>query len=164
MASSWRAWRWTTPWRASRESGVPVRILGVDFGERRVGLAVSDPTGTLATPVDTILRRRGKRPPFKAICEAAEAHQAEKVVLGLPLTPAGEENEWCREVRRVGAVLAERTGLPVVFVDERYSSREAERRVRTSGLPRGRREEKERVDAGAAAVILQAYLDGVPSR
>lgn len=141
-----------------------MRILGVDFGERRVGLAVSDPTGTLASPVDTIHRRKGKRPPVRAIGEAAEAHQVEKVVMGLPLTPAGEEDEWCREVRRVGGILAERTGLPVVFVDERYSSWEAERRVRTSGLPRGRRQEKDRVDAGAAAVILQAYLDGVPAR
>lgn len=141
-----------------------MRVLGVDFGERRVGLAVSDPTGTLASPVDTLLRRRGKRPPLKAICEVAEAHEVEKIVVGLPLTPAGEENAWCLEVRRVGDALAERTGLPVVFVDERFSSREAERRIRSSGLSRGRREEKDRVDAGAAAVILQAYLDGAPPR
>ena len=73
---------------------------------------MSDPTGTLASPVETLLRRRGKRPPLKAICEVADAHQVEKIVLGLPLTPGGEEDEWCREVRRVGDGLAEVEASP----------------------------------------------------
>lgn len=141
-----------------------MRILGVDYGERRVGVALSDPTGTLASPLETLRRRAGKRPPVQALADLAAAHGAEKIVVGLPLTPAGVEDEWCHEVRALGEALAARTGLDVVFVDERFSSVQAERRIRTSGLPRGRREEKDRVDAGAAAVILQSFLDGAPPR
>lgn len=141
-----------------------MRVLGIDFGEKRVGMAVSDPTGTLASPVGTLQRRRGKRPPVQALAQTALEHEVTRIVMGLPLTLRGEEDAWCREVRAVGAALAERTGLPVVYVDERFTSRQAERNIRESGLPRHRREEKARVDAGAAAVILQAFLDGAPLR
>lgn len=141
-----------------------MRILGIDYGERRVGLALSDPTGTLATPQDVILRRPGKRPPLKRIEEFARLHGVEKVVVGLPLTLQGEEDAWCAEVRQVGDALALRLGVPVLYVDERFSSVQAERAVRSAGLPRKRREEKARVDAGAAAVILQAFLDGAPEQ
>lgn len=125
---------------------------------------MSDLTGTLASPVGTLTRRAGKRPPVAAMAEAAREHEVEEIVMGLPLMLDGEEDAWCREIRRVGELLAERTGLPVHFVDERFSSTVAERLVRSSGLKKGDREEKGRVDAGAAAVILQAYLDGVPAR
>lgn len=141
-----------------------MRSLGIDFGERRVGIAVSDPTGTLASPVGVITRRAGKRPPVAAMADAAREQEVGQIVMGLPLMLNGEEDAWCAEVRRVGDLLAERTGLPVHYVDERFSSSEAERRIRSSGLPRGERERKDRVDAGAATVILQAFLNGVPSR
>jgi putative holliday junction resolvase len=139
-----------------------VRALGVDFGERRVGLAVSDPTGTLASPLPSLRRRRGKRPPIRALEGVAEAHQVEALVFGLPLELTGQESDWSREVRGVGEALAARLRLPVHFVDERLTSVRAERLVRSSGLPRGRREEKERVDAGAAVLILQQWLDARP--
>lgn len=135
------------------------RFLAVDYGERRVGLALSDPTGTIATPLPTLLRRRGKRPPVAAIAALAEAHEAAGLVVGLPLTPAGDESDWTREVRSFGTALGERTGLPVAYIDERMTSLRAERAVRSLGLPRHRREEKDRVDAAAAVLILQAYLD-----
>ena len=136
----------------------------MDYGLRRIGLAVSDPTGTLASPVGTLRRRRGKRPPLKALAEAADRHEVERIVVGLPLPLAGGENEWCKEVRTVGAALAERSGRPVVFVDERFTSKQAERAVRSSGLKKREREDKERIDAGAAALILQAFLDGAPTQ
>lgn len=129
-----------------------------------MGLAVSDPTGVLASPVGTLQRRVGKRPPLRAMEEAVARYEVEKIVVGLPLTLRGEEDEWCREVRSVGDALSDRTGLPVAYVDERFTSRQAERKIRDSGLPRQRRQEKDRVDAGAAAVILQAFLDGAPVR
>lgn len=139
-------------------------MLGVDYGMRRVGLALSDPTGTLASPLTTLRRRRGKRPPVAAVAELARTHEAEGIVVGLPLTLRGEEDDWCAEVRRFGEALAERTGLPVTWVDERFTSVQAERAVRSAGLPRSEREDKARVDAGAAAVILQTWLDGAPAR
>lgn len=135
------------------------RILGVDYGERRIGLAVSDPLGIIAHPLPTLQRRRGKRPPVAAVARLAEEHEAEAIVVGLPLTPAGEESEWTEEVRTFGAGLAQRTGLPVSFLDERMTSARAERAVRSLGLPKRQREEKGRVDAAAAILILQAYLD-----
>jgi len=140
-----------------------MRALGVDFGEIRVGLALSDETGTLASPLGTLRRRRGKRPPLKALEELAGKHDVDRVVFGLPLELDGTESEWTREVRQVGEALGRRLGLPVHFVDERLTSVQAERLVRASGLRRSQREEKARVDAGAAVLILQRWLDGIKS-
>jgi putative Holliday junction resolvase len=136
------------------------RILGIDFGERRVGLAISDPTGTIAQPLPALTRRRGKRPPVEAIARIAEEHGATDIVIGLPLTLEGEESDWTREVRAFGERLAQRTGLPVHYVDERLTSVRAERTVRSLGLPKRERERKTRVDTIAAMLLLQAYLDG----
>lgn len=136
-----------------------MRVLGVDWGERRIGVAVSDPTGTIARPRTTVTRRAGKRPPYAALERIAEAEEVEAVVFGLPLTAGGDEDEWCAEVRRAGEELGRRLERPVHFVDERMTSARAERAVRGIGLPRSRREEKGRIDAAAAALILQAWLD-----
>ncbi|MDX1646772.1 MAG: Holliday junction resolvase RuvX [Longimicrobiales bacterium] len=135
------------------------RTLGIDYGERRIGMAVSDPTNTLATPLETLVRRAGKRPPIKKMAEVGARHDVGRVVVGLPLGLDGEENAWCAEVRAMGRKLAERLDVPVVFVDERMTSVRAERAVRSGGLPKSRREEKGRVDAAAAQLILQAWLD-----
>lgn len=135
------------------------RLLGIDFGERRIGLAISDPTGTIAQPLPTLLRRRGKRPPVAEIARIAQTHGAEGAVIGLPLNLAGDENDWSAEVREFGRKLAERAGIPVAYIDERMTSVMAERTVRSLGLKRSAREQKERVDATAAMLILQAWLD-----
>ncbi len=136
------------------------RSLGIDYGERRVGIAVSDPTGTIATPLSTVKRRRGKRPPVAKIARLAEEYDVGELVLGLPLTLEGTDSEWTREVRDFGSKLAERCGLPLALVDERMTSVRAERAVRHGmGLKRSEREEKERVDAAAAVLILQTHLD-----
>ncbi len=136
-----------------------MKALGVDFGEVRIGLALSDETGTLASPLPTLRRRRGKRPPLSTLCELAEAHEVEALIFGLPLELSGDEGPWAREVRSVGEALALRLRLPVHFVDERLTSVRAEREVRSSGLRRSQREEKGRVDARAAVLILQQWLD-----
>jgi putative Holliday junction resolvase len=136
------------------------RILAVDYGERRIGLAVSDPTATIATPLPTLLRRRGKRAPAAAILEIAHTNEAAEIVLGLPLTLAGDDSDWTREVRAFGDTLAQRSGLPVHFIDERMTSVRAEQAVRSVGLKRTQRAEKGRVDAAAAMLILQIFLDG----
>lgn len=137
-----------------------MRALGVDFGEKRIGLAVSDPTGTLASPLETVTRRRGKRPPWRRMGELARAHEVGQAVVGLPLGSDGEENEWCAEVRRLGTELERRLEIPVVYVDERMTSVLAEQAIRSIGLKKSDREEKGRIDAAAAALILQSWLDG----
>jgi putative holliday junction resolvase len=135
------------------------RVLGIDYGERRIGLAISDPTATIAQPLPTLERRRGKRPPVAPLARLAQEQGVGAIVVGLPLTPAGDESDWTSEVRAFGTALAERTGLPVAYMDERMTSARAERAVRSMGLARRQREEKGRVDAAAAMLILQAYLD-----
>lgn len=135
------------------------RVLAVDYGERRVGLALSDPLAMIAGPLPTLLRRKGKRPPVARIARLVEENDVAELVIGLPLDLSGEETDWTREVREFGDRLAERTGLPVAYQDERMTSVRAERAVRSLGLSKGRREEKERIDAAAAMLILQAYLD-----
>jgi putative holliday junction resolvase len=135
------------------------RVLAVDYGERRVGLAVSDPTATIAQPLEVLVRRAGKRPPVQAVADIAAAHDVAHIVIGLPLTLAGDESDWTREVRDFGGRLAERTGCGVTFADERLTSVLAERAVRSLGLKKSQREQKERIDAAAAVLILQAHLD-----
>lgn len=147
-------------WRAFNGSSQKlVRVLGVDLGQKRIGLAVSDPTGVIAMPLETLRRREGKRFPFAKIESVAREYGVRHVVVGLPLDLLGTETEWCAEVRSLGERLAERLDVPVSFVDERLTSVRAERAVRSAGLPKRKREEKARVDAAAAQLILQAWLD-----
>ena len=135
------------------------RVLGIDFGERRVGLAVSDPSATIAQPLPTLLRRAGKRPPVAAITEIIQHNDVGEIVIGLPIDLNGEETDWTRSVREFGAKLQDRAGIPVAFLDERMTSVQAERAVRSIGLKRSEREQKHRVDAAAAVILLQTYLD-----
>jgi putative Holliday junction resolvase len=140
-----------------------LRVLGIDYGTRRIGLALSDPTGTIASPLPTLRRRAGKRPPLARLEEIARGHQVARLVVGLPLDLEGRETEWCAEVREVGDRLGSRLGLPVEYMDERMTSVRAERAVRSLGLRKAQREDKARVDAAAAILILQAWLDRAPS-
>lgn len=132
------------------------RYLALDWGERRIGLAVSDPSGTIASPAGHILRRAGKRPPIAEVIRRAEALEAQGFVAGLPLDEAGGETERSREVRSVGAALEARTGLPVILVDERYTTAIALRAVRELG---GKTKDRAGdVDSLAATVLLQHAL------
>jgi putative holliday junction resolvase len=132
------------------------RLLGIDYGERRVGLAISDPTGTIASPAGGILRRAGKRPPVAELVRRAEALEARGFVVGLPLDGNGDETPRSVEARVVGAELSKRTGLPVEFIDERYSTAVALRAIREMGG--SRKDRKADVDSLAATVILQQAL------
>lgn len=133
--------------------------MALDYGVRRIGVAVSDPTRTIASPLTTLVRRSGKRPPWAKIREILEEREITEIVVGLPLDLAGDEGEWAGEVREFGSELVRRFGLPVRWMDERLSSVRAEEAVRGIGLRKKERERKERVDAAAAAIILQDYLE-----
>mgnify|MGYP001421127541 FL=1 len=136
-----------------------MRVLGIDLGERRVGVAVSDPTGSIAQPLPTLRRRARRRMPLSTLQNLAEQYEVQEIVIGLPLAPSGGDTEWTRTVRETASKLEERSGLPVHLVDERFTSKAAERAVRNIGLPKKKREEKGRVDAAAAVLILQSWLD-----
>ena len=133
------------------------RYLAVDYGQKRVGLAISDELGIIASPAGYIARRAGKRPPLPEIVRRAEALGAKGFVIGLPLDGNGDETDWTREVRAMGAELEKRTGLPVRFLDERYTTSASLRAVREmGGSTRGRKGD---VDAMAAAILLQNALN-----
>jgi len=133
------------------------RWMSVDWGDRRIGLAISDPSGTIATPAGMIERRVGKRPPVAELVRRAEALEARAIVMGLPLDGDGEDTPRAVECRTVAAELARRTRLPVALLDERYTTAAALRGVRESGgNPRDRKQTD--IDALAAGVLLQQAL------
>ncbi|MDQ6887883.1 MAG: Holliday junction resolvase RuvX [Gemmatimonadota bacterium] len=135
---------------------LPGRVLAIDYGERRIGLAVSDPSRTIASPAGHLLRRAGKRPPIAEMIRRAESHEATAFVVGLPLDGAGDDTPRATEVRRIAAELGRRTGRPVMLVDERYTTAAALRAVRAmGGSTRGRKGD---VDALAATILLQHAL------
>ena len=137
------------------------RTIGIDYGERRIGIAISDPTATIAQPLTVLTRRAGKRPPVQAIADLVAEHDARHIVVGLPLTLEGDESDWTREVRAFGEKVSARAGVGVSFADERMTSVMAESAVRALGLKRSQREQKSRVDSAAAVIILQTYLDSM---
>lgn len=133
------------------------RFIAVDYGRKRVGLAIADPLGMIATPAGFIERREGKRPPITKIIARATELGAQGYLIGLPLDGEGHETEWTAEVRKLGAEIAKRTGMPVRFYDERYSTAAALRTVKQLGeSTRGRKGD---VDALAAAILLQNALN-----
>jgi len=137
-----------------------MRILALDLGERRVGVALSDPDGIMAQPL-VQLEPRGRRDLVAAVVRLVEEHGAGRVLVGMPLLADGTRGEQARRADAVVAALGEALKVPVVEWDERFSTQEAEQALREAGVkPRRRRE---RLDKAAAAVILQAYLDaGAP--
>jgi putative holliday junction resolvase len=135
---------------------VHVRALGIDFGERRIGLAVSDPDGRLAVPLTT-LTRRDDRSAMAAIAEIARREGVRRLVLGEPLGAGGARGAAAARVRRFGERLAATTALPLTFVDESLTSVEAAERLRAAGVDP--RRAPERIDAIAAQILLQEDLD-----
>lgn len=135
------------------------RVLAIDYGERRVGLALSDPSATIAQPLPTLIRRAGKRPPVAKILEIITSNDVDAAVVGLPLALSGEDSDWTRDVRAFAAALEQRAGIPVALLDERMTSVRAEKAVRELGLKKHQREQKERIDSAAALLLLQMYLD-----
>lgn len=137
------------------------RLLGVDFGSVRVGLAVCDAERRLASPLGT-WTRRGPGPDAAYLRELVAAEDICRLVVGLPVHTDGREGVKAREARAFGQWLAAVTGLPVLFWDERFTTVEAEEHLRAAGLTNKRR--RSRRDRVAAQILLQSYLDaGCPA-
>jgi putative Holliday junction resolvase len=127
----------------------------VDIGEARIGLALSDPTGTLCTPLTT-LEAKGPPDDQQRIAEVAAKHGVEAIVVGLPVNMDGSYGPSARRAQAFCRTLRTLTETPVVTYDERLTSHEAESRLRAAGVQPSR--DKGRVDAAAAALILESYL------
>jgi putative Holliday junction resolvase len=141
--------------------GVP-RVLAVDWGERRVGIAVSDPQGVIATGLTT-LQVNGEEQAVARVAEVVREQEAELVVVGMPLLMSGERGAAAEAAQRFADLLGRRTGLPVDTYDERLTSALSERRLREVGVRRTGHK-KERVDQGAAVALLESYLQRLASR
>jgi putative holliday junction resolvase len=133
--------------------------MGLDVGDSRIGVALSDPLGILATPL-TIVTRRDPEADIEAIMAIVRQHKVGTIVVGLPLSMDGSQGAQVGKVREFAAVLSRHTDLPILFQDERLSTVEAIRLFKEAG----KTDRGTRYDAAAAAIILQAHLDdhGVP--
>jgi putative Holliday junction resolvase len=131
-------------------------VLALDYGHRRIGIAVSDEKAEFAFPAG-FLACRGRERDLTALSELIAERSIRRVVVGLPIHMDGRPGETAAAAERFANAIAERTGLPVEMLDERWTTREAERALRES--PRGRRRRREAVDAAAATLLLRTYLE-----
>ncbi len=138
-----------------------MRILGLDYGSKTVGVAVSDPLGLTAQRVETIWRKQENklRRTLARIEELVKEYQAERIVIGLPRNMNNTMGERAEKSLEFGDLVEKRTGLPVIMWDERLTTREAERALMEAGVRRENR--KDYLDSVAALLILQLYLDSL---
>lgn len=133
-----------------------MRILAFDVGDRRIGIAISDPTGLIARPL-TIITRRSEPADIQAITELAHDQKAERIIIGLPLSLDGRSGPQAEKVRQFAAQLTTAITMPMEFRDERFSTVTAHEHRLGSGA--GKKKRRAPDDDAAAAVILQSYLD-----
>lgn len=133
-----------------------MRVLGLDIGQKRIGVAVSDPSGTVATPLAVLDAKSALRDGGELV-RLAEEYEIKLVVLGLPRSMDGSEGPQAADVRATGARLAHFLRLPIEYYDERLSSAEARRAMTSAGV--SDRDKRGSVDMVAAALFLQSYLD-----
>ena len=132
------------------------RILGIDYGNRRIGLAVSDPLNIFAKPFHTI--DKNKKPKFlNEIYKVIKSMNIEKVVVGLPLNMKGIDSEQTKIVRKFVQILKEKINIPIIFQDERLSSKSAKEYLIMQNISPSKN--KKSVDSVAASIILQEFLD-----
>lgn len=134
-----------------------MRTIAFDVGGKRVGIATSDPTGTVASPVGTFERGDDASEDARELCAIAARQQAEEMVVGMPVSLRGQEEIAALAMREFAGLLSRYTDIPIVLWDERMSTVIAERALLESGMSREGRKGKR--DMVAAAIILQNYLD-----
>ncbi len=133
-----------------------MRTLGVDPGTVRIGLALSDPTGTIASPLK-ILKITSQKDGARKIVAQAKEHEVKLIVVGLPLLLSGQEGASAQMAKDLVTLIERRTQIPVRTFDERLTSKSAENSMHAAGLDS--RAQRGRLDSVAAALMLQAYLD-----
>lgn len=132
------------------------RVLGLDWGRSRIGVAITDEIQLLASPLDVLTRRAGKRLPLGAFLTIVEKELPVGLVVGLPLDDEGNMGEHAQQARDMGEMFAVRSGLPLDWLDESFTTTEAEHRLQERGIaPRVRRFD---IDALAAAVLLERWI------
>lgn len=134
-----------------------MKAMGIDFGLARIGIALSDDTKFLATPFETY-KRKGAEQDIQYLAQIIKEKNVDEIVCGLPMNMAGQEQEIAQKTRDFMEILKEQVNIDVVFVDERLSSLMAEELLKET--ERDWKKRKEKLDAVAASIILQDFLDG----
>ena len=134
-----------------------MRTLALDYGERRIGVAISDPTGLIAQPLETIPAHAGGRDALERIAELVRSHEVGEIVVGLPIHMNGRSGPEVARARAFGERVRTRAGVSVEYLDERWTSVEAERALDESGMRR--RDQRGKVDPVAAAILLRTWLE-----
>ncbi len=137
------------------------RYFGIDYGAKRIGLAVGDDQARIASPVATVAARGSISDHVAAVLDSARDYEADAFVVGLPTNMDGTEGKQAKLTRSFAGELSRQTGKPVHFADERLSSRTAQELIQPADLTRRKRKSVE--DAVAAQVILQSFLDSLPT-
>ena len=135
-----------------------MRSMALDVGDKRIGVAMSDPLGIIVTP-STVIQRQSLAKDLAEILRVASENDVERIIVGNPISMDGIEREQAQRVQRFSALLGEQTPIPITLWDERLSTVEAKRRLRESGS--SARKRAAMVDSVAAAVLLQSYLDSL---
>ena len=133
-----------------------MRVLAIDPGTVRLGLALSDPSGTIAQPL-SVLKRRSEAEDLAELARLVDEHAVEQIVVGLPRTMSGQLEAAAKDAQAFGAQVGERTGRPVAYWDERLTTVAAERYLLEQGKRRNKR--RQEIDRMAATLMLQGYLD-----
>ncbi|MEN6520634.1 MAG: Holliday junction resolvase RuvX [Armatimonadota bacterium] len=134
-----------------------MKLMGLDVGEKRIGVALSDDTGSFAFPFTTIVRTVSEKADLRSIVCVIEEENVSKVIVGIPIMLSGQEAVQAEKIRAFAGKLARRLRIPLEYWDERYSTAEAERLLIDAGKSREAR--KNIIDKTAAAVILQSYIE-----
>ena len=134
--------------------------MALDYGRRRIGVAISDPTRTIATPGGVIERPHNAKPKKvpRRLLEMVRESDTSTILVGIPFSMDGLAGPMAKEVRAFAAAVKKATGIPTVEWDERLTTAQAEREIQAMGLSRGKRREKGRTDEMAAMLMLSAYL------
>lgn len=135
-----------------------MRFVGLDYGKKRIGVAVSDSKGVIALPVRTFLMTKDRRGDIRRLADLIREYEPEKVIVGMPVGLSGDYGPSSDSVRKFIKELVLEIDIEVVLQDERFSTMEASRRLREANMPE--KAQRSVIDASAAAVILQAWLDG----
>ena len=157
QAGSTTQWRRSVPPSAWLRDGKQVRVLGLDLGTRRIGVSVSDPSGTLASPYQVLARSGVAAADHAAIANIVDEVGAELIVVGLPLSLSGAEGPAAQSARAEANALASAVKVPIELHDERLTTVVADRSMQRAG--RGGRARRKVVDQAAATVLLQSWLD-----
>ncbi|MFQ5431716.1 MAG: Holliday junction resolvase RuvX [Nitrospinota bacterium] len=141
-------------------TGKIAKILALDYGSKRIGVAVSDPLGITAQPV-AVINRKGKKKDIPELLGIIKEREVGKIVVGLPFNMNGSKGTHYDDVKRFGALLEKASGLPVDYIDERLTTMQAEKVLLSGDVSRNKR--RKVIDKMAAVLILQNYLDSPPA-